>query len=336
MQEAQLEPNTICFNEVINAFAEAGNVQKAEQYFQAIKQRNLTPSTSTYNSILKACAKSGEVAQAEVWFHKMVSAGLGVELDATTFGTLMNASKDTDPMKTEKWLHEARRHGVKLNVVHISTAIHAHAKVGAFSKAEGLLEQALADGVELNTMCYNNVISACAEASQPDRAEHWLKKMRESGVAPNSYTCYTVVNAWLKVHDFARAKSVILSMEKDGLQAREEVFTAFAKAVSRSGSRADLEDCVNLASHRGCQDNEFFLHAHLSALVNIRAVPHEVETVVRTAVSRGIKLNSYIRSVLTKALPYQKVEALIQECGGITEVASRSGVRKPRHNNRNR
>lgn len=336
MQLAQVEPNTICFNEIINAFAEAGDVQKAEQYFEAIKQRNLTPSTSTYNSILKACARSGDVARAEVWFHKMVSAGLGVELDATTFGTLMNVSKDTDPMKTEQWLQEARRYGVKLNVVHISTAIHAHAKVGACSKAEALLEQALADGLELNTMCYNNVISACAEASQPDRAEGWLRKMRQAGVAPNSYTCYTVVNAWLKVSNFARAETVILAMEQDGLQAREEVFTAFAKTVARSGSRADLEACVSLASQRGCQDNEFFLHAHLSALVKVRANPSEVEDVVRTAVRSGVKLNSYIRNVLNRAFPYQKVEALVQECGGIAEVASRSGTRRPVQNNRNR
>jgi len=336
MQEAQVEPNTICFNEIINAFAQAGDLQKAEQYFEAIKQRNLTPSTSTYNSILKACAKSGDVAQAEAWFQKMVSSGLDIELDATTFGTLMNASKDTDPMKTEQWLQEARRHGVKLNVVHFSTAIHAHAKVGAFERAEALIEQALADGLELNTMCYNNVISACAAASQPARAEGWLFNMRKSGVAPNSYTCYSVVNAWLKVSDFARTKSVILAMEKDGLQPREEVFTAFAKTVARSGSSADLEDCIAMASQRGCQDNEFFLHAHLSALVSARASPNEVERVVRTAVSRGVKLNQYISAVLKRAFPPHKAQALVDECGGIFEVSSRSGARKPAYNHRNR
>jgi pentatricopeptide repeat protein len=336
MEAGGVEPNTICFNEVINAFAENGNLLKAEQYFEAIQQRNLPPSTSTYNSILKACVKSGDVAQAEAWFQKMVSSGLeGVELDATTFGTLMNAWKDTDPMKTDQWLQAARSHGVKLNVVHYSTAIHAHAKVGALDKAEGLLEQALADGIEPNTMCYNNVISACAAASQPGRAEEVLGKMRQSGVAPNSFTCFSVANAWLKVGDFARAKNIITTMESEGLQPREEVFTAYAKTVAWSGTPFHLEDCVKMASERGCQDTDFFLHAHLSALSRFRSQPTEVEAVVRTAFRRGVKLNSYIRGVLIRALGNQRADALIEECGGISESSSRSGNRKA-HNYRYR
>lgn len=338
MQEAGVEPNTICFNEVINAFAVEGNLKKAEEYFTAIAQRNLTPSTSTYNSILKACAKSGNVQQAEAWFQKMVSSGLDdVELDATTFGTLMNAWKDTDPMKTEQWLQAARTHGQKLNVVHYSTAIHAHAKVGAFEKAEGLIQQAIDDGLQLNAMCYNNVINACAEASYPDRAETWLLKMRQAGVAPNSFTCFSVVNAWLKVNHFARAKNAVLTMEKEGLQPREEVFTAFAKSVARQGRREDLEDCIKMAAQRDCQNNEFFLHAHLSALVRFRADPCEVERVVRQSVARGVKLNPYIRMVMQKVFPPAQVESLIQECGGINEVpsSSRPGNRKAYHN-RNR
>eukprot|EP00746_Dinoflagellata_sp_MGD_P153880 gnl/MRDRNA2_/MRDRNA2_84505_c0_seq2.p1 gnl/MRDRNA2_/MRDRNA2_84505_c0~~gnl/MRDRNA2_/MRDRNA2_84505_c0_seq2.p1 ORF type:complete len:1006 (+),score=220.05 gnl/MRDRNA2_/MRDRNA2_84505_c0_seq2:134-3151(+) len=339
MQEAGVEPNTICFNEVINAFAENGDLKKAEQYFEAIKQRNLTPSTSTYNSILKACAKSGDATQAEAWYHKMVSQASGLQdvaLDATTFGTLMNAWKDTDPMKTEQWLQTARSHGLKPNVVHYSTAIHAHAKKGGLEHAEALIEQAVADGVELNAMCFNNVISACGEAFAPERAEDWLVKMRESGVAPNSFTCFSVVNAWLKVNHFARAKNAVITMEKEGLQPREEVFTAFAKGVAKQGRQEDLEDCVKMAAERDCQNNEYFLHAHLSALVRFRVAPAEVEKVVRTAVSKGVKLNSYIRVVLNKAFPFQKVEALIQELGGIAEYSSSTRPSRKAYHSRNR
>jgi len=65
MKETQVQATVASYNSVINAFAQKGDVKRAEQWFKRMKEAQVQPNVTSYNSVINACAQKGDVNRAE-------------------------------------------------------------------------------------------------------------------------------------------------------------------------------------------------------------------------------------------------------------------------------
>merc|ERR550514_2450332 len=129
MIDSGIEANTVCYNSVINAWARAGDVEKAEVWLTKLAESKGKASANTYNILLNACARAGDVEKAEAWLEKMRTVA-----------------------------------GVEPDVISYTTVISLYAKSCAVSKAEKLMDNMCAAGVKPNDVCFNSMIDVYAKS----------------------------------------------------------------------------------------------------------------------------------------------------------------------------
>lgn len=76
MRSKGIEADAGCYNTLINACADVGDIDRALETMQAMQNEGIAPDVITYTSLIKACANSQEgingVRMAEEIFDAMV------------------------------------------------------------------------------------------------------------------------------------------------------------------------------------------------------------------------------------------------------------------------
>ena len=68
MDEAQVQPDVTSHNSIINACAQSGDVNRAEQWFKWMELVEIQPNIVSYSGVIKACAQNSDVKGAQQWF----------------------------------------------------------------------------------------------------------------------------------------------------------------------------------------------------------------------------------------------------------------------------
>lgn len=200
---ANVKPNAHCFSSVISAYANRGNVQRAEQVlmelcelYQSTKDRDLLPNKIIFSAVINAWSKSGKPIaprMAEALLEQMQD--LATEWgepsllpDAVSFTTVMNAwshSKDRDaPLRCEKILknmqelHEQQgREDCRPNALSFATAVYSWSRSNkreAAERAEALvhhmysLYKAGDEAAKPDVFVYSAAMTAWATSGHPD------------------------------------------------------------------------------------------------------------------------------------------------------------------------
>jgi pentatricopeptide repeat protein len=243
-----LKPSAYCYSAVISAYANQGNVQRAEQilmerckHYQSTADRDLLPNLACFSSVIHAWSKSGRPESpqmAEAILQQVYE--LAISLDepsllpnAISFNPVLSAwaqSGDRDaPYRAEKILQ----------------------------RMQVLYEQGHAD-CQPDTMSFNTVLDCWAKSQMkdaPERAEAILRHMRclydagNKGVKPNIISYNSVMDAWARSkYPYAalRAQALfdeILKLYQDGDQDMKPncqsfgiIITAWGRTKSRNGA----------------------------------------------------------------------------------------------------
>merc|ERR1719337_302454 len=60
---------------MIDVYAKAGNIPKAEEWFSTLVASGAKLAANNFNTVINACAKGGDVERAEVWLADMKAKG---------------------------------------------------------------------------------------------------------------------------------------------------------------------------------------------------------------------------------------------------------------------
>jgi pentatricopeptide repeat protein len=71
MKKAGFEADTISYNTVIKACADACEVAKAEHWMSEMRKVGVEATTISYDTVIKACAETRDVAKAEHGLSEM-------------------------------------------------------------------------------------------------------------------------------------------------------------------------------------------------------------------------------------------------------------------------
>jgi pentatricopeptide repeat protein len=66
-----LQANAICYNAVVNACAQEGNVERARHWIEAMTAKGVEPTVNSFSPIVDMLAKKGDIDAAVSWLKLM-------------------------------------------------------------------------------------------------------------------------------------------------------------------------------------------------------------------------------------------------------------------------
>ena len=130
MQQKGVEPDEICFNEIIRIYKDIKEPEGARGVLKQMVDRDLRPTLVNFNSVMDACAKAGKPELAEQVLQELRE---DLEPDSFTFSALVGAwAKRGDAEKASKALaqmaemrlrptqHATRHPNLFMNTFHIT------------------------------------------------------------------------------------------------------------------------------------------------------------------------------------------------------------------------
>lgn len=138
-------------NCLINAHAEAGNSERAEQRLAYMMENGIKMTLPTFNCVVRACALQGRVERA---VH---------------------------------WINQAKASFSQLSKLTYAPVIEHFARHGQPDRAEKLLEEVWQSGFAWNEVDYGCMVTACANARDLGGAQTWCDRMERSGYGRGVY-----------------------------------------------------------------------------------------------------------------------------------------------------
>jgi pentatricopeptide repeat protein len=224
--DKELKPNVVSYNTVINAYAKAGNADRAEAILEEMHQdyeqgnHDAKANVCSFNTVLSAWSRSGSAKGAEraemilLRMKKLYESGkFDTKPDVISYSIILDcwakslsrgsAEKTEKIFREMQCLNSSGDKALKLDVVSYTTVINAWANEcsifggnEAVGKAQSLLTEMLTlaekgdSKMMPNTFTYNALLKTIASSSLPDKVERAnivLENMIHHGVERNSF-----------------------------------------------------------------------------------------------------------------------------------------------------
>jgi pentatricopeptide repeat protein len=208
-------PSYVDYNELLSAFARAGDARKAEGILKRLvdlctetRSNEYAPDMYMYQRVLAAWASSNEPIAGQRAYQILQAlialsdqGELSFQPDERAYSSVISAvvrSTDEDRLVlAEEIFEQAVARGIIPNCYMYVAMMQAYANIGAVEKTEEILRRMEGEGIA-NGVAYNSVLKAWMGSSAPDaaeRAEAILDQMISTGLA-NRISFTTVMAAY--------------------------------------------------------------------------------------------------------------------------------------------
>lgn len=260
---------------LLDVHARTGNVEETTKQFERISEEfHLQPNTVCWNILLKAYANEENLAGALSIFSKMQQAG--VSLSPHTFGTLMALfAKRGDIDNTRRLLKEAERHDVEITMPMLDMVVQAYCANGLLPQAEQFAvacQEFKVLGSPLGM--WNTLLFQYAFRVDFVAMNRIWKHIQSAGIRPDaiSYASHMLVQALVGKTDRAR-KTLRDLHKKRVIQATDLHYAIILYGYVKSRNRTMVQVIFNEIEERFGQ-----LGARSSLLELRGQIEHDLET----------------------------------------------------------
>merc|ERR1719443_1731564 len=140
--------------------------------------------------MINACAQTGDIQKAEQWLVKMLEDG--VEPNVITFNAVIAAAAKTGQgRRAENWLEKMKLAEVLPNSFSYNSACKPFVALGDYKKVEQLMANLRSDGLAFDDFCLTSMLHAYGNAKpkQQQRAEAAFRQFvaeKPKGVSSNA------------------------------------------------------------------------------------------------------------------------------------------------------
>jgi len=269
-------PDSVSFNTVLAALADARQPEKAERMIATIYDSGLGAlmDSHSFTSVIHSYAKISRPDKSAHWLQRMLEAR--IRPDVVTFNAVLAAHAHCGDTEGAKRVLRAFNDyaveecpNVRPDVISYNTLISACAQAGQPHEAEAAFEAMKASGIEPDQVSFTSVISAHARTGNPASAQAWLEMMqRTPGVAPpDAVTWNTLCSAHARVGDAVTSVACFRAMEAAGVKPSPRthaiMINAFVQANELSRAKESL---LQLIAH-----NEPLTASSFNALISAHA-----------------------------------------------------------------
>lgn len=271
---------------LLDVHARTGNVEETTKQFERISQEfHLEPNTVCWNILLKAYANEENLAGALSIFSKMQQAG--VSPSPHTFGTLMALfAKRGDIENTRHLLKEAERYNVEITMPMLDMVVQAYCTNGLLLQAERFAVACQEFKVQGSPLgMWNTLLFQYAFRVDFVALNRIWQHIKSAGVRPDavSYASHMLILALVGKTDRAR-KTLRDLHKKRVIQATDLHYAIILYGYLRSRNRAMVQVIFNEIEER------FGQHGTRSSLLELRGqIEHDL-TVREESTKPGAEL----------------------------------------------
>lgn len=182
------------------------------QVLNLMEEFYIRPDVITYSTIMNAWSQAGFLEKCKEIYNNMLKSG--VKPDGHAYSILAKGYVRAQEMeKAEELLTVMTKSGVQPNVVIFTTVMSGWCSVGRMDNAMRVFDKMGEFGVSPNLKTFETLIWGYAEAKQPWKAEGMLQIMEEFHVQPKKSTILLVAEAWRFAGFKERAKTLLRTVK---------------------------------------------------------------------------------------------------------------------------
>eukprot|EP00928_Gymnodinium_smaydae_P080824 TRINITY_DN64443_c0_g1_i1.p1 TRINITY_DN64443_c0_g1~~TRINITY_DN64443_c0_g1_i1.p1 ORF type:complete len:557 (-),score=83.12 TRINITY_DN64443_c0_g1_i1:470-2140(-) len=193
-ESIDVNSDTIDLDAIINALANAGELDEAELWLGRAEDGGLVLNVITYTSVIDACIKAGKVKSAERWLEQVDTRGL-LHDDGAYISAINACAKAGDVRSAQQWLGQTEAKDMVAIVISYNSVIIACAKEGDVRSAQRWLKNLEAKGVLAEVTTYASVIDACFKIGDVRSAQWWLERTEAQSMNVNVITNTSRIDA---------------------------------------------------------------------------------------------------------------------------------------------
>ncbi|XP_024522487.1 putative pentatricopeptide repeat-containing protein At3g16710, mitochondrial [Selaginella moellendorffii] len=212
--------NTVSYNILINAFCKTKRIDEAIQLFGEMKAPGCAPSTSTYNTLIGGLCRVERLGEAQQFYERLLSSGAGASF-------------------------------ITYNIL-----VDGFCKADRVPEAVELLNELVARGGVVTSAPYNCIIDTLFKKGKTQEAELFFNRMEKDGVRPQEVTFTVLIDGLCKANRVARAKEIFFSYLESGGSPSVVICSCLMDGFCKYGGVDEAWRIFELMTNRGCTPND--------------------------------------------------------------------------------
>jgi pentatricopeptide repeat protein len=332
-----VKPNARTWNTVINSFAKAGKIERAErlvdEFTKAFKLGKMDekPNLRSWNTLLAACMEKGDIQRAKGFLRRMKEHG--IHPDIVSFNTVLSCCarssqkpyylvKEIDILVRE--IHQDS--SLTPNGITYLALINAWIGAGRPEKAEAVLKDmcsnhGVKDSIPLERDLFHRVLQAWSAQKSPRRAESLFLAMAELhdrhgfDLKPKVQTYNRLLNAWAKSYETEsgeRADLILRQMQEISVSGDKDVspdlisYNSVLNAWANSGDPTAVTRAEHLVLEMILKGNPNLTPTEISYATWLKAIANSNED------DKGRRANGVLETMeIHKLEPTEKILKMV-------------------------
>ncbi|XP_057454464.1 pentatricopeptide repeat-containing protein At4g26680, mitochondrial-like [Lotus japonicus] len=250
MKDMGLSPTVVSFNALISGYCNKGLLGLALKMKSLMGNYRVSPNVVTFNTLINGFCKEGKLHEAYRVFSEMKVAN--VAPNTVTYNTLINGYSQIGNCETGMRLFEEMgRNQVKPDILTYNALILGLCKDGKTKKAANLVKELDKDNLVPNASTFSALITGQCVRNNSERAFQIYRSMTSIGYSPNESTFGMLISVFCKNEDFDGAVQVLRDMLDRSMTPDSGILSALYNGLSRCGrKRLALELCSEMEAKR--------------------------------------------------------------------------------------
>ncbi|KAJ1333522.1 pentatricopeptide repeat-containing protein PET309 [Microdochium nivale] len=227
----RLRPNIYCWNILLNAYARAGNYDKAVETFELLSAKQ-QPDRYSYGTMMQMAGSRGDLSYTADLYRKARSQGL--RADAAILGSLVEAYCQNDMWSEAQ---DVCMRAAKLGTLATriwNKLLYYHALRRDLAKVNDLLQIMADSGVPYNNYTYQQLLLALSLCRQADHALHMLTiGLKDKIFEVTTDHFYIVMGAFIRTGEIPQVLRLSKLMEEYGFYKSSKITFRLAEALAQ-------------------------------------------------------------------------------------------------------
>lgn len=216
MVYAKIPVSNVTCNLMMDIFAKAGLLEKAENVFKLAKEQRVVDAIS-YNTIIDAYGKYKEFYKMEGALVDMQNSGFKDHVEA--YNSMLDAyGKAGQIRKMENILERLRRADCLRDLSTFNTLINVYGREGLIVELQEVRKNMEEAGIKPDHYTFNTLIHAYGNSEMPDEAMKAFREMQDEGLVPDQVTYHCLIAALEKSGNHLEAARWSLWMTQLGMK----------------------------------------------------------------------------------------------------------------------
>ncbi|XP_019439867.1 PREDICTED: pentatricopeptide repeat-containing protein At1g08070, chloroplastic [Lupinus angustifolius] len=204
--------DVISWNTMISGYSYKGFYEEALALFDLMLRSNITPNDVTFLSVLPACACLGALELGK-WIHAYIDKNLKSTSNASLWTSLIDMYAKCGCIEVAEQVFRSMdfRSLASWNAMISGYAMHGHAE-----RALGLFSEMVNEGFQPDDITFVGVLSACTQASLVDLGHQYFNSMiQDYRISPKLQHYGCMIDLLARAGKFEEAKILMRNMEME-------------------------------------------------------------------------------------------------------------------------